>query len=119
MYVMYQINCGNVFQALKETLRLYPSATGTLRVTDRDEMLNGLFVPAKTNVIVSMNIEIFLLNNHTVCIENCHSYVGFFLYIFFMIIKFSSFIMGRLPDYWKNPEEFNPLRFEEEEGEKR
>ncbi|KAK3721612.1 hypothetical protein QZH41_008286 [Actinostola sp. cb2023] len=70
-------------ETLKETLRLYPSATGTLRITEKEETMEGILVPAGTNLI------------------------------------FSSFIMGRYPEYWTNPEDFNPLRFEEEEREKR
>ncbi|XP_031554027.1 cholesterol 24-hydroxylase-like [Actinia tenebrosa] len=70
-------------EVLKETLRLYPSATGTVRVTEKDEMIGGKLVPAGTTLM------------------------------------FSSYITGRYPEYWPNAEDFNPLRFEDMDGDKR
>lgn len=73
----------HIGETFKETLRMYPSATGTVRITDKDETIGGLWIPAKTEIV------------------------------------FSSYVMGRHPYYWKSPKEFNPLRYEEEEKDKR
>jgi len=64
---------------LKETLRLHPTATGTLRRTDCDTEIGGYKIPAKTAIMAS------------------------------------TYVSSHLPEYWDNPEDFNPYRFDDEE----
>ncbi|NXP15743.1 CP46A hydroxylase, partial [Thinocorus orbignyianus] len=62
-------------QVLKESLRLYPPVTGTLRWTDKEHVVNGIRIPG--------NITLF----------------------------FSTYVMGRMERYFKDPLTFNPDRF--------
>ncbi|XP_048580491.1 cholesterol 24-hydroxylase isoform X2 [Nematostella vectensis] len=65
--------------ALKETLRLYPSAPGFVREVGEDDVLAGIPIPSHTSVLVS------------------------------------SYVSGRFPEFWVNAEDFNPMRFEDDE----
>lgn len=40
-------------QVLKESLRLYPPIPGTLRWIDKEHVIDGIRIPAKTTLIVS------------------------------------------------------------------
>ncbi|KAM9014891.1 cholesterol 24-hydroxylase isoform 2-T2 [Ara ararauna] len=62
-------------QVLKESLRLYPPVPGTLRWIDKEHVINGIRIPAKTTLV------------------------------------FSTYIMGRMEKYFKDPLTFNPDRF--------
>ncbi|XP_057254947.1 cholesterol 24-hydroxylase isoform X1 [Pezoporus wallicus] len=62
-------------QVLKESLRLYPPVPGTLRWIDKEHVIDGIRIPAKTTLF------------------------------------FSTYIMGRMEKYFKDPLTFNPDRF--------
>ncbi|XP_061232409.1 cholesterol 24-hydroxylase isoform X3 [Neopsephotus bourkii] len=62
-------------QVLKESLRLYPPVPGTVRWTDKEHVIDGIRIPAKTTLF------------------------------------FSTYIMGRMEKYFKDPLTFNPDRF--------
>ncbi|XP_061319981.1 cholesterol 24-hydroxylase isoform X3 [Pezoporus flaviventris] len=62
-------------QVLKESLRLYPPVPGTLRWIDKEHVIDGIRIPAKTTLV------------------------------------FSTYIMGRMEKYFKDPLTFNPDRF--------
>uniref|UniRef100_A0ABM5FBG7 Cholesterol 24-hydroxylase-like n=1 Tax=Pogona vitticeps TaxID=103695 RepID=A0ABM5FBG7_9SAUR len=66
-------------QVLKEVLRLYPPAPGTVRWTGKENVIEGVKIPANTTLI------------------------------------FSSYIMGRMERYFKDPLTFNPDRFSKDE----
>lgn len=40
-------------QVLKESLRLYPPVPGTVRWLEKDHVVNGVKIPAKTTLVVS------------------------------------------------------------------
>uniref|UniRef100_A0A8D0GRG6 Cholesterol 24-hydroxylase n=1 Tax=Sphenodon punctatus TaxID=8508 RepID=A0A8D0GRG6_SPHPU len=65
-------------QVLKESLRLYPPAPGTVRWTGKEKIIEGIKIPAGTTLI------------------------------------FSTYIMGRMDKYFKDPLTFNPDRFHKE-----
>nr|XP_006123832.1 cholesterol 24-hydroxylase isoform X1 [Pelodiscus sinensis] len=62
-------------QVLKESLRLYPPVPGTVRWTGKENVIEGVRIPANTTLI------------------------------------FSTYIMGRLEKFFKDPLTFNPDRF--------
>ncbi|NXU48195.1 CP46A hydroxylase, partial [Turnix velox] len=62
-------------QVLKESLRLYPPVAGTVRWLEKEHVVDGIRIPAKTTLI------------------------------------FSTYIMGRMERYFKDPLTFNPDRF--------
>lgn len=41
-------------QVLKESLRLYPPVPGTVRWTEKENVIEGVRIPANTTVIVSL-----------------------------------------------------------------
>ncbi|XP_059579197.1 cholesterol 24-hydroxylase isoform X3 [Alligator mississippiensis] len=62
-------------QVLKESLRLYPPVPGTVRWTGKENIIEGIRIPA--------NVTLF----------------------------FSSYVMGRMETFFKDPMNFNPDRF--------
>ncbi|XP_008936211.1 PREDICTED: cholesterol 24-hydroxylase, partial [Merops nubicus] len=62
-------------QVLKESLRLYPPVPGTIRWLQKEHVLGGIRIPARTSLV------------------------------------FSTYIMGRMEKYFKDPLTFNPDRF--------
>ncbi|XP_043372464.1 cholesterol 24-hydroxylase isoform X1 [Dermochelys coriacea] len=62
-------------QVLKESLRLYPPVPGTVRWTGKENIIEGIRIPANTTLF------------------------------------FSTYIMGRLEKFFKDPLTFNPDRF--------
>uniref|UniRef100_A0ABM5FBG2 Cholesterol 24-hydroxylase-like isoform X1 n=1 Tax=Pogona vitticeps TaxID=103695 RepID=A0ABM5FBG2_9SAUR len=66
-------------QVLKEVLRLYPPAPRTVRWTGKENIIEGVKIPANTTLI------------------------------------FSTYVMGRMERYFKDPLTFNPDRFSKDE----
>ncbi|CAM5123064.1 unnamed protein product [Eretmochelys imbricata] len=62
-------------QVLKESLRLYPPVSGTIRWTGKENVIEGIRIPANTTLF------------------------------------FSTYVMGRLEKFFKDPLTFNPERF--------
>ncbi|XP_074985968.1 cholesterol 24-hydroxylase isoform X4 [Caretta caretta] len=62
-------------QVLKESLRLYPPVSGTIRWTGKENVIEGIRIPANTTLF------------------------------------FSTYVMGRLEKFFKDPLTFNPDRF--------
>ncbi|XP_073205729.1 cholesterol 24-hydroxylase isoform X4 [Lepidochelys kempii] len=62
-------------QVLKESLRLYPPVSGTIRWTGKENIIEGIRIPANTTLF------------------------------------FSTYVMGRLEKFFKDPLTFNPDRF--------
>lgn len=48
------LNLPSLSQVLKEVLRLYPTAPGTVRWTGKEKVIEGVKIPANTTLMVSM-----------------------------------------------------------------
>lgn len=53
MYELTDLLCFLLTQVLKESLRLYPPVSGTLRRLEKEHVINGIRIPANTTVFVS------------------------------------------------------------------
>lgn len=53
MYELTELLCFLLTQVLKESLRLYPPVSGTLRRLEKEDVINGIKIPANTTVFVS------------------------------------------------------------------
>lgn len=53
--ISYQLlKAGSYLQVLKEILRLYPPVSGTLRWTEKKNVIEGIEIPANTTLFVSL-----------------------------------------------------------------
>ncbi|XP_075904560.1 cholesterol 24-hydroxylase-like [Nelusetta ayraudi] len=97
-------------QVLKETLRLYPPATGTSRDVVEDIDINGIRVP-KGGIVFACH-SVFFSPPHTIESTQTHKCLidaTFTLNCF--VMQLSTYVTGRMEEFFPDPMKFDPDRF--------
>ncbi|XP_059331138.1 cholesterol 24-hydroxylase isoform X1 [Ammospiza nelsoni] len=101
-------------QVLKESLRLYPPVSGTLRRLEKEHVINGIKIPANTTVFVSP-IHLQQLGAAPLNVdEKAKIFPGHIYTCFSKIVTktgLNTYVMGRMEKFFKNPLTFDPERF--------